>query len=208
MTTIPTTPPDTVLFDLGNVLVGWDPRNLYGKLFPGRRQEMEYFLSHICDQAWNERHDGGESFPDNVENLARQHPWYRAEIEAYWQRWPETMSGEIAGSVRLLQRLHDRNVTLHALTNWSADTFPFAEAAYPWLRLFGHIVVSGRIGLIKPDPAIFLHAVEQCPLTPERTLFVDDARRNVDAASALGFHVHLFESPGSLEHCLKGHGLL
>ena len=208
MTTGPATSPDTVLFDLGNVLVDWNPRHLYRKVFAGRPREMEHFLSHICNQAWNERHDRGERFQDNVAWLAARHPWYRTEIEAYWNRWSETMSGEITGTVQLLERLHRSGVAVHALTNWSAETFPFAEAAFPWLDLFGHIVVSGRIDLIKPDPAIFHHAAEHCPLKPERTLFVDDAPRNTTSAAALGFHVHLFEGPDGLEDCLKGHGLL
>lgn len=208
MTTGPISPPDTVLFDLGNVLVDWNPRHLYRKVFAGRPNEMEYFLSHICNQAWNERHDAGERFQDNVEWLSAKHPWYRAEIEAYRDRWPETMAGEISGTVDLLKRLQRRGTAVHALTNWSAETFPFAEAAFSWLDLFGHIVVSGHVDLIKPDPAIFRHAAEHCPLTPERTLFVDDAARNTESAAALGFHVHHFRTPEGLEDCLRGHGLL
>lgn len=208
MTTGPVSSPDTVLFDLGNVLVDWDPRHLYRKVFAGRPREMEHFLSHICDQTWNQRHDAGEPFQRNIDVLAAEHPWYRAEIQAYWDRWPETMAGEIGGTVRLLERLHGKGVAVHALTNWSAETFPFAEGAFPWLNLFGHIVVSGRVDLIKPDPAIFQHAADHCPLVPEQTLFIDDGPRNTDAAARLGFHVHTFASPEGLEDCLKGHGLL
>jgi 2-haloacid dehalogenase len=200
--------PDTVLFDLGNVLVDWNPRHLYRRIFAGRPREMEHFLAHVCSQAWNERHDAGVPFQQNVADLARRHPWYRDEIEAFWTRWPETMRGEIAGSVRLLERLKDRGVAVHALTNWSAETFPHAEAAFGWLDHFGEIVVSGRIGMKKPEPRIFRHAANACGLTPGSTLFVDDAVRNTDAAAALGFHTHLFRGPEGLEDCLTGHGLL
>ncbi|WP_416898322.1 MAG: HAD family hydrolase [Minwuia sp.] len=200
--------PDTVLFDLGNVLVDWNPRHLYRKLFAGRPREMEHFLTHVCNAAWNERHDAGVPFDENVAELAARHPWYRTEIEAFWTRWPETMKGEIAGSVGLLERLSDAGVAVHALTNWSAETFPHAENAFPWLDRFGHVVVSGRIGIKKPDPAIFHHAAETCPLEPSRTLFVDDSARNIAAATDLGFHAHHFQGPGGLEDCLKGHGLL
>ncbi|WP_417515670.1 HAD family hydrolase [Minwuia sp.] len=202
------TSPDTVLFDLGNVLVDWNPRHLYRKVFHGRPNEMEYFLAHICNQAWNERHDAGERFQDNVAHLSAQHPWYAAEIRAYWDRWHETMNGPVDGTVTLLRRLHDRGTAVHALTNWSAETFPFAERKFDWLDLFGHIVVSGRIGMKKPDAEIFLHAVEACGLVPAKTLFVDDGQRNTDAADRLGFHTHLFREPAGLEACLKAHGLL
>lgn len=199
---------DTVLFDLGNVLVEWDPRHLYRRLFEGRPREMEHFLTHVCNQAWNERHDHGVPFRQNVAELAARHPWYAREIEAYWSRWPEMIPRQIDGSVRLLERLKDRGVAVHALTNWSAETFPFAEERFGFLDHFGHVVVSGRVKLIKPDPAIFRHAAEACGLTPERTLFVDDAERNVAAAGRLGFNVHRFEGPEGLERCLEGHGLL
>lgn len=203
-----TGPVDTVLFDLGNVLVDWNPRHLYRKLFAGRPREMEHFLAHVCNQAWNERHDAGETFPDNVAWLAARHPWYRSEIEAYWDRWPETMKGQIDGTVRLLERLHERGVAVHALTNWSAETFPFAEAAFPWLERFGAVVVSGRIGMIKPSPEIFHHAAEVCGLTPERTLFVDDGERNTVSAAKLGFRTHLFRKPDALEAELDELGLI
>jgi len=203
-----TTHPDIVLFDLGNVLVDWNPRHLYGKVFAGRPAEMEHFLTHVCNQAWNERHDAGKPFQENVAELSALHPWYAAEIGAYWTRWQETMKGEIPGTVDLLKRLKANGVAVHALTNWSAETFPFAEAAFDWLDLFGQVVVSGRIGMKKPEARIFEHAAAQCPLTPARTLFVDDGERNTRAASALGYHVHLFREPAGLETCLKDHGLL
>lgn len=202
------TSPDTVLFDIGNVLVDWSPEHLYRKIFQGRPNEMSFFLSNVCNQGWNERHDAGAQFQDTVPALIAAHPWYAAEISAYWHRWFETVNGEIQGSVRLLERLHDRRLNLHALTNFSAETFPYAERSFDWLGLFGHVVVSGRIGMMKPDAAIFRHATDACDLVPERTLFVDDMQRNTDAASGLGFHTHLFRTPDGLEVCLKDHGLL
>lgn len=199
---------DTVLFDLGNVLIRWDPRHLYRRLFHGRPREMEHFLTHVCTSEWNQRHDAGERFQDNVAALAAHHPWYAREIEAFWSCWPEMIPGEIEGSVQLLERLRANGVELHALTNWSAETFPFAVERFGFLDHFGHIVVSGQVKLIKPDPAIFHHAAEACGLTPERTLFVDDSAPNIAAAERLGFHVHHFDGPADLEHCLRGHGLL
>ncbi|PJK28919.1 HAD family hydrolase [Minwuia thermotolerans] len=199
---------DTVLFDLGNVLIAWDPRHLYRRLFAGRPREMEYFLSTVCTPAWNARHDAGERFRDNVASLAAAHPWYADEIEAFRTRWPEMLPGAIEGSVALLERLKANGVRLHALTNWSAETFPLALERFGFLGHFGHIVVSGEVKLIKPDPAIFHHAVRACGLEPGRTLFVDDSAANIAAAEALGFRVHHFRGPDDLERCLGGHGLL
>lgn len=199
---------DTALFDLGNVLIAWDPRNLYAKLFPGRPREMAWFLRNVVNGAWIVRHDRGLSFDEAIAELAARHPGYAAEIAAFGERWPETLGGEIAGSVALLDRLHAGGVPLYALTNWSAETFPYAEANFPLLKRFRGITVSGRVGLVKPEPAIFEHAIRSHGLEPARTLFVDDSARNTEAAAALGFHVHTFREPGELEACLVAHGLL
>lgn len=208
MTDLANTRPDTVLFDLGNVLVDWSPRYLYSKLFRNRPHEMDWFLTHVCNGAWNVRHDAGESFPDNVAALADQHPWYRREIEAFWHRWPETMKGPIDGSVALLEALHAREVPLYALTNWSAETFHHAEERLPFLSRFRGITVSGRVKVAKPDPRIFEICRQTHGLDPARTLFVDDSPRNTAAAAALGYHVHTFTAPDALNDCLRQHGLL
>lgn len=208
MTDLANTRPDTVLFDLGNVLVDWSPRYLYTKLFRNRPHEMDWFLTHVCNGAWNVRHDAGESFPDNVAVLADQHPWYRQEIEAFWHRWPETMKGPIDGSVALLEALHAREVPLYALTNWSAETFHHAEERLPFLSRFRGITVSGRVKVAKPDPRIFEICQQTHGLDPARTLFVDDSQRNTAAAAALGYHVHTFTAPDALNDCLRLHGLL
>lgn len=208
MTDLANTRPDTVLFDLGNVLVDWSPRYLYSKLFRNRPHEMDWFLTHVCNGAWNVRHDAGESFPDNVAALADQHPWYRQEIEAFWHRWPETMKGPIDGSVALLEALHAREIPLYALTNWSAETFHHAEERLPFLSRFRGITVSGRVKVAKPDPRIFEICRKTHGLDPARTLFVDDSPRNTAAAAALGYHVHTFTAPDALNDCLRQHGLL
>ena len=208
MTDLANTRPDTVLFDLGNVLVDWSPRYLYTKLFRNRPHEMDWFLTHVCNGAWNVRHDAGESFPDNVAALADQHPWYRQEIEAFWHRWPETMKGPIDGSVALLEALDARDVPLYSLTNWSAETFHQAEERLPFLSRFRGITVSGRVKVAKPDPRIFEICQQTHGLDPARTLFVDDSQRNTTAAAALGYHVHTFTAPDALNDCLRRHGLL
>ncbi len=200
--------PDTVLFDLGNVLVDWNPRHLYAKVFAGRPREMEHFLTHVVTGAWNVRHDLGLPFQDNVAGLAALHPWYAREIEAFWHRWPETIGGPITGSVDLLEALHARNVPLYALTNWSAETFPWAEENLPFLSRFRAITVSGRVRMAKPDPAIFALTERDFGIDPARTLFVDDSARNIATAAARGYAVHHFRDPAGLRDCLDAHGLL
>ena len=199
--------PDTVLFDLGGVLVDWSPRYLYEKVFRNRPNEMDWFLTHVCNGAWNVRHDAGQSFPDNVAALAAEHPWYRAEIEAFWLRWPETMKGPIQASVDLLEALHARDTPLFALTNWSAETFPYARANYPFLQYFRDIVVSGEIKLIKPDAAIYHASLGRVrahlpDIQPAEVVFIDDVAGNAEAAIALGWqgihHVSAGQTRGRL----------
>ncbi|MEC9347322.1 MAG: HAD family phosphatase [Pseudomonadota bacterium] len=204
----PAARPDTVLFDLGNVLVDWSPRHLYTKVFAGRPRETEYFLTHVVTGAWNVKHDLGKPFQENVAELAARFPWYAREIEAFWSRWPETIGGPIAGTVDLLESLHARDVPLFALTNWSAETFPWAEENLPFLARFGGITVSGRVRVAKPDPAIFELTEREFGLDPARTLFVDDSARNTEVAARRGYHVHTFRDPAGLRDCLGGHGLL
>lgn len=202
------TRPDTVLFDLGGVLVDWSPRYLYEKIFRNRPNEMDWFLKHVCNGAWNVRHDAGESFPDNVTALAARHPWYRAEIEAFWYRWPETMKGPIQGTVDLLEALHARETRLFALTNWSSETFHHAEERLAFLQRFQGITVSGREKVAKPDPRLFEICSRNHGLDPARTLFVDDSARNTASAAKLGYHTHTFTDPAALNDCLRAHGLL
>lgn len=199
---------DAVVFDLGGVLIDWDPRHLYRKLFPGDEAAMEGFLATVCTQEWNSRQDAGRSFTDGVAELTTRFPEHAALIAAYDTRWEEMIAGPIDGTLRLLEGLRRRQTPLFALTNWSADKFPVARRRFGFLAWFGGIVNSGEEGVIKPDPAIFRILIERHGVTPDTTLFIDDTAANVDAARGLGFQVHHFVLPEALGADLGRRGLL
>lgn len=196
-------PPDTVIFDLGRVLIEWDPRHLYRTLFAGDEAAMERFLDTVVTGAWNAEQDRGRPFAEATALLRAEHPDQAALIDAYHLRWPEMMPGEIAGSVAILRELHAAGVALHAITNWSAETYPYALARFDWLALFRSITVSGHERLIKPDPAIFTLMLERNGLTPSRCLFIDDSPPNVATADRLGLHGVLFTTPDALRVALS-----
>ena len=198
---------DTVVFDLGGVLIDWNPRYLYRRLFDDE-VAMEHFLTHVCNGAWNERQDAGRPWREAVENLSGAYPEYAEHIAAYWHRWEETLGGAMDDSVDLLGRLKHRGVRLYALTNWSGETFPIARRRFAFLQHFDGMVVSGDEKLIKPDPAIFHLLLERHDIDPKHALYIDDAPRNVDAAKALGMRAHLFRGAPELERELRMVGLL
>jgi 2-haloacid dehalogenase len=191
-------PPTTVVFDLGGVLIDWDPRYLYRTLFDDEAA-MEAFLAEVTTPEWNAAQDAGRPWAEAVRSLADRHPEHRDLIEAYHQRWPETLGGPIEGSIEILDELRRiPGVRLFALSNWSAETFPIAEERYPFLAWFDGIVISGEVGAIKPDPRIFERLIERHDVDPSRAVFIDDSAANVAAAERLGFAGIRFEDPGSL----------
>lgn len=191
-------PIEAVVFDLGGVLVDWNPRYLYRQLFPGDAAGMEAFLAGVCTQAWNERQDRGRPFAEGVAELSLRHPDRAELIAAYDHRWEDMLAGPIAGTVALLDALAAAGRPLYALTNWSAEKFPIARRRFGFLDHFAGIVVSGEVGLIKPEPAIFEHLCRSHGLEPERTVFIDDSQPNVEAAAALGFRALQFRSSDQL----------
>jgi 2-haloacid dehalogenase len=201
------TRPTTVVFDIGNVLIGWDPRNLYRKLFGGRDAEMEWFLTHVCHEAWNLEQDRGRSFETAVELLVAAHPEeLHALIRAYDTRWLEMLSGELSASVAILEALHAQRTPLYAITNWNQDKFQQTRAEYPFLERFAGIVVSGEERLIKPAAEIFHTLIERYALHAQDCVFIDDSLKNVNAAAAVGMHALHFQSAERLSHDLRALG--
>jgi 2-haloacid dehalogenase len=198
--------PSTVVFDLGGVLIDWDPRYLYRQLLPD--DEIEPFLDEIGFREWNHAQDAGGSWDDAVDALAARHPHRRDLIAAYRDRFAETMAGPIDGTVALLEELHDRGTRLIALTNWSSETFPHAQRAFGFLELFEGIVVSGEERVVKPDEAIFRALIDRYDVDPHRGVFVDDLPDNVAAARTLGFTGLLFRRPDELRRDLADLGLV
>lgn len=196
-----------VVFDLGGVLIDWNPRHLYRKLFADEAA-METFLSTVCTQEWNERQDAGRSFSEAAALLRAQHPHHAELIEAYGARFDEMMKGPIEGSVTILEALHERGVPLYALSNWSRETFPMARRRFEFLKLFRGMVISGEVGVIKPDPRIFRILLERHRIEPAEAVYIDDNPRNADAARAVGIHGIHFTGPAKLHRELEDLRLL
>lgn len=191
-----------VVFDLGGVLIDWNPRYPYRQVFADER-EMEYFLTRICSPEWNARADAGERFEDISAELIKQHPEYKEQIALYYPRWPEMLGGAVEGTVQILRELKAKRVPVFALTNWSAQTFPTARKIFPFLSEFDGIVVSGEEKLIKPDPRLYQVLLERYRLCAQECVFIDDNPANAGAAAALGFTAVRFSSPEQLRGALK-----
>jgi 2-haloacid dehalogenase len=196
-----------VVFDLGGVLIDWDPRYLYRQLFDDA-DEMESFLAEVTTAEWNAHQDAGRPWVEAIEILVAQHRERRELIEAFHQRWPEMLAGEVPGTVDVLADLRATGVRLAALSNWSAEMFPVARERFEFLAWFEGIVISGDVGVNKPDPRIFLHLVKQFEIEPAAALFIDDSPANIDAATALGFRAIQFTGATRLRRDLVRFGLL
>ncbi|MDB5432107.1 MAG: superfamily hydrolase [Caulobacter sp.] len=196
-----------VLWDVGNVIVRWDPANLYSKIFqePAVRDR---FLSSVCTLAWHLEHDRGVSFEDNRRPLIEKHPEHAEAITAWGERFIEMIDGLIPETVEAMHALAARAVPQFGLTNMPSAAWPNTTPLSPVFGYLKDTVVSGDEGLVKPDPAIFLMAAERAGLNPEQLLFIDDSPVNTGAAAALGFQVLTFTDPASLRPTLESHGLL
>jgi len=208
MTTMDASRPTIVVFDLGGVLVDWNPRYLYRSLFGGDDAAMERFLAEVCTPAWNDEQDRGRPWAEACELLARRHPEQRALIEAWPARFDETMAGPVRGTVEVLAELRERGVPLYALSNWSAETFPHALARFPFLQWFRGTVISGAVRIRKPDDGIYRHLFDTYSLRAGDTLFVDDSLPNIEAATRLGMRAVQFTDAAALRGTLVEHGLL
>ena len=197
-----------VVFDLGGVLIDWNPRHLYRKLFVGAEAAMENFLATVCTHEWNRCQDAGRSFADGARLLKAQYPDKAELIDAYHARFDEMLAGPIVGSVDILAELRDRGTPLYGLTNWSAETYAPARDRFAFLSWFRGILVSGEVKVIKPDPRIFELLVERFAIDPHDTVYIDDVEANVAAARSLGIHAIQFATPAELRAELVELGLL
>jgi 2-haloacid dehalogenase len=197
-----------VVFDLGGVLIDWNPRHLYRKLFAGDEAAMESFLANVCTAEWNERQDAGRSFADALAALLPLHADKVELIAAFGHRFGEMIPGAIDGTVAIVADLKRAGVPLYGLTNWSAETFPPQRKRFEFLSWFDGIVVSGEEGVIKPDPRIFRILLERYGIEPQKAVFIDDNPANAAAAAALGIHGIHFRSPEHLRRELETLALL
>jgi 2-haloacid dehalogenase len=196
-----------VVFDIGNVLIHWDPRALYRKIFTSE-DEVEWFLGHVCTQEWNLEQDRGRSFADAIAAATARHPAHADAIAAYHHRWHETIIGPITGTVAILEELRATGTPLYAITNWHQDKFRETRTRFPFLGHFRDIVVSGDERLIKPDPAIYRRLMDRNGLKASACLFIDDSPKNVAGAEAVGMKAHHFTSPEALRVHLAAEGIL
>jgi 2-haloacid dehalogenase len=200
-------PVRAVVFDIGNVLYGWDIRNLYAKLIadPAR---LDWFLGHVVTSQWHFQHDRGRSHAETIPELIAQYPTEAELIAAYVPRWLETISGPIPGMLELVAELGDAGVPLFAITNFSAEFWEMFRPAAPIFDRFAGIIVSGAEQLLKPEPAIYRLALARFGLAPGEGLFIDDRLENVRAGKAAGFPGHHFTGLAALRQRLTAEGLL
>ena len=197
-----------VVFDLGGVLLDWDPRHLYRKLFAGDEAAMEAFLSDVCTPEWNVRQDAGRPFAEALAELLPKHRDKLHLIEAWRRRFDEMIPGALEDTVAIVSELRARGVPLYALSNWSHETFPAQRARFAFLDWFDGIVISGSEGVIKPDPRIFRILLDRYGLAANESVFIDDNPKNAQAASAVGLHGIHFQSPAQLRRELQSLHLL
>ena len=198
----------SVIFDLGGVLIDWDPRHLYRKLFNGDDAAMERFLGEVCTMAWHLQHDAGRPFVETCAELKLKHPDHAALIDAFADRHGEMTAGAITGTVALLERLSAQGVPLYAITNYPAQTFPAAQENFPFLALFRDVAVSGVERVVKPSAELFNILLRRNDLVVGESIFIDDSIKNVEAARTLGLHAIHFHSPDALERELLQLGVL
>ncbi len=203
---MPTKP--TIVFDLGAVLIDWDRRHLYEKMFNGRTAELDYFLDNVCTLAWNAEMDAGRPFVEAVAAKIAEFPQYESYITAYHSRWEEMTVGPISGTVEIFAELRRAGYPTAALSNWSAETFPLVQPRFEFLNWFDEIVLSGEFKVNKPDPAIYHFLLERINREPQDCVFIDDSLPNITSARQLGFQAIHFQSPEQLRSDLLNLGIL
>jgi len=193
----------TLIFDLGGVLIDWNPEYVFRQLIPDV-ERRQYFFDHICTHDWNVEQDAGRRIAVATQQLVNQHPDWESEIRAYYGRWEEMLGGPIPETVDLLREIRDRGQhRLLALTNWSNETFPVALARYDFLQWFEGIVVSGDEQTRKPFPDIYQTLLKRYQVDPAQAVFIDDAIKNVEGAKNVGIRGIHFQNAAGLRQILK-----
>jgi 2-haloacid dehalogenase len=198
-----------IIFDLGGVLIDWNPEYVYLNEFGGDRKKMQAFFDEVCTFDWNENQDAGYPLAQATEDRIALFPEYENLIRMYYGRWEEMLGEALDGTVELLKKLVDHpEYKVVALTNWSAETFPVALKRFEFLHWFEGIVVSGTEKTRKPFPEIYQTTLNRFDLAAEESLFIDDNARNVAAAAALGIQTIRFHNPEQLAKELQAKDIL
>ena len=194
---------NTIIFDLGAVLIDWHPKYVFTKVFE-TEEKMNWFFENICTSDWNEKQDAGRSLKEATEELVAIYPEYEQEVRAYYGRWDEMLGGPIDGTVAILRQLKDAGLyKLYALTNWSAELFPIALQRYEFLHWFDGRLVSGEEKMRKPYPEFFQLLLDRFNINKDESLFIDDNLRNAEAAESFGLKTIRFKTPVQLKEDLE-----
>jgi 2-haloacid dehalogenase len=197
-----------IVFDFGGVLLDWNPRHLYLKLFNGDAIATERFLNETGFAAWNLELDRGRSFADGVAELSRRFPQYADLIKAFDLRWEESILGPIQTTVNIMQNLKQAGYSVYGLSNLSKEKYLLVRSRYTFLDQLDDVVISGEVKMIKPDPRIYHLLLERIQRTAAECVFIDDSEENAGMACQLGFHSIQYKSSDQLQAELKRLGLL
>ena len=199
---------DAIIFDLGGVLIDWNPSYVFDKMFDDE-EKKKHFFENICTSDWNEKQDAGRPLQEATQELVRKHPEWKEYIEAYYGRWTEMLGGPIHETVEILRQLKQKGkYKIFALTNWSAELFPIALERYDFLHWFDGRVVSGEEKMRKPFREFYQLILNRFNLTPQETSFIDDNVRNAEAAKDFGIQTIIFKTPEQLKDDLIHMGIL
>lgn len=197
-----TTPITAIIFDLGNVFVNWDARNLYKRLLPDLAA-VDRFLEEVRFSEWNAHQDAGRPFSEGVRELTQQFPQYSSLIQAYDTHWSESLTGSNDETISIAHRLKKAGWKLYLLSNFSEEKFQLMREQYQFLEIFDDLIISGEHKMIKPDPAIFYLTLSRIQRAANECLFIDDSLKNIEAAKAIGFQTIHYHSPAQLLRELK-----
>jgi 2-haloacid dehalogenase len=187
-----------IIFDFGNVLLEWNPRYVYQRYFPNDPEGMERFFKEVDFADWNLQQDKGRPFAEGVAILSEKFPHYAQLIQAYHENWTDSIGAAYSGTIEILKQLKQAGYPLYGLSNWSAETFPYAREKYGFFDLFDDFVISGAVGQVKPDPEIFKIMLKKIGKPAEECLFIDDSLTNINQAQKMGFGTIHFQSPEQL----------
>jgi 2-haloacid dehalogenase len=203
-----TSPIKAIIFDYGNVLIEWNPRYVYQHYFPNDTEGMERFLQEVDFMGWNAHQDKGRTFKEGVADLSRQFPKYAHLIQAYHDNWKDSIGISYPGIVEIMKQLKQRGYPLYGLSNWSAETFPYAQSKFDFFHLLDDMVISGMVGHVKPEPEIYELILEKISKPAEDCLFIDDSLANIRQAQKMGFQTIHFKSSEQLADKLRSIKLL
>lgn len=198
----------TIIFDFGGVLIEWDPRRVYRRYFPEDPMSMENFFKEVDFMGWNAHQDRGRPFREGVADLSAKYPHHAHLIQAYHDHWRDSIGAANWGTVGIMKQLKQKGYPLYGLSNWSAETFPYAREKYSFLGLLDDMVISGHVGHVKPEPEIYHILLERIARPAQECLFIDDSLPNIHQANTMGFNTIHFTSPDLLNRELTQLGML